>query len=160
MAQEQQIKLFTRAIQKVLTPDLLNAKWAARNAEPGADPLTGYCYPAAEALYYLLGGKQAGWKPVVLSHKDWPEGLPEEDDTHRFLEHEDGTIADPSAGQFGKLKIPYEKGRGSGFMTKDPSKRAQTILERLGVEDPLKPASLQSWATMAASGKTTASRQR
>ena len=39
-------------------------------------------------------------------------------------------IIDPTASQF-KIKPPYHRGRGSGFLTKGPSKRARALMEKL-----------------------------
>ena len=122
---EQKIRL----IHKYLSPDLLNPKWRQIN-EAGSNPLVGHCYIAAETLFYLLGGKKKGWTPYVLSHHTWPEGL-NEGETHWFLKHTDGTIADPSKGQFDGQEINYAAGRGSGFLTGTISKRASILMERI-----------------------------
>lgn len=122
-------KATMRRVQKVLTPELRNADWAGKAVED-ANPLFGLCYVASEALYYLLGGKEAGWTPNVLSHDSWPQVLGE-GETHWFLRHESGAIADPTAAQFKGKPIPYEQGRGNGFLTKQPSKRASIVIERV-----------------------------
>lgn len=79
------------------------------------------CYPVAEALYHLLGGKASGWTPQVVKYKG---------KTHWFLKHKSGFILDPTATQF--IEFPYEKGKGCGFLTKKPSKRAKVVLESIG----------------------------
>ncbi len=91
------------------------------------NPLTGHCYVASEALYYLLGGKAAGWTPMFVSH----EGEP-----HWFLRNADGHILDATASQF-KTPVPYEKARGKGFLTLKPSKRAQEVMNRVRDADPI-----------------------
>lgn len=54
--------------------------------------MRGNCYVTCEALYHLLGGKEAGWKPMVMK---W------EGDTHWFLKHDlTGQILDPTKSQF------------------------------------------------------------
>lgn len=68
---------------------------------------------------------------MTLNNDTFPEGLPEKDDTHWFLKHEDGRIADPTASQFGDIPIPYENGRGGGFLTAEPSRRARVVMERM-----------------------------
>lgn len=84
--------------------------------------LTGHCYVASEALYHMLGGREAGWVPHHVSH----EGEP-----HWYLKHkESGAILDPTAGQF-KTPVPYAQGRGKGFLTKEPSKRAVELISRI-----------------------------
>lgn len=74
----------------------------------------------AEAFYHKLGGKKAGWKPCVVKHNG---------QTHWYLKHISGLILDPTATQF--IDYPYDKGKGCGFLTKKPSKRAKTILALL-----------------------------
>ena len=84
--------------------------------------MKGPCYPAAEALYHKLGGKAAGLTPMRIVH----EGIP-----HWYLRWEVGGetfYLDPTSTQFESV-VPYEQGRGVGFMTKQPSKRAQVLLE-------------------------------
>ena len=82
----------------------------------------GNCYVTCEALYHLLGGKGAGWKPMSLRIAN---------DTHWFLKHDNGTILDPTKSQFGNLVPDYDKARGRGFLTKQPSKRAAALMEKL-----------------------------
>jgi hypothetical protein len=82
----------------------------------------GNCYVASEALYHIMGGKKAGWTPMVMQYAG---------DTHWFLKHrQSGLIIDPSVRQF-KKRPPYEFGRGTGFLTRKPSKRAVSLIERL-----------------------------
>lgn len=85
------------------------------------NPVAGHCYVASEAIYHKLGGKAAGWTPQTIQHEGGP---------HWYLKHEDGTIIDPTADQFG-TPVPYEKGRGCGFLTRQPSARTQQVLDRL-----------------------------
>ena len=91
----------------------------------------GNCYVTCEALYHLLGGKAAGWTPHYVKHNG---------DTHWYLVKHVWTafpnifytkmILDPTAKQF-KVKPDYSKGRGSGFLTKTPSKRAKELMKTL-----------------------------
>lgn len=95
----------------------------------------GNCYVTCEALYHLLGGKEAGLVPMVVHH---------EGETYWYLELRwdelVGTgnpywvtrrkIIDPTASQF-KTKPDYDKGRGCGFLTKEPSRRARELMEQL-----------------------------
>lgn len=83
--------------------------------------LRGNCYVASEALYHLLGGKAAGWKPMTLKH---------EGDTHWFLKHSSGLIVDPTVSQFDSPP-PYERAVGRGFLTKEPSRRASELMQRI-----------------------------
>lgn len=82
----------------------------------------GNCYVTSEALYHLLGGKAAGWKPLFLSVNG---------ESHWCLQHDSGLILDATAKQFGRRKPNYSKARGHGFLTLEPSKRARALMERL-----------------------------
>lgn len=83
--------------------------------------MRGNCYVTSEALYHLLGGAAAGWKPETLRH---------EGDVHWYLRHASGMVLDATAAQF-KSPPDYRKGRGRGFLTKQPSKRAAALMEQL-----------------------------
>lgn len=86
------------------------------------NPLTGHCYVASEALWHIMGGHESGWVPQNVKH---------EGDQHWYLRHsQTGEILDPTAGQF-KTPVPYHQGRGRGFLTKQPSKRAQELINRI-----------------------------
>jgi hypothetical protein len=119
-----------RLIQRNLTDDLLSTAWG-RLRDPG-NPLSGHCYIAAEALWHLIGGPQSGFVPHVLSSRLWPEGL-NPGETHWFLRRVKGRgrkILDPTARQF-NVPIAYDRGRGNGFLTTAPSKRAKILIERV-----------------------------
>jgi hypothetical protein len=90
--------------------------------------IRGNCYVTSEALYHLLGGKAAGWKPMSMSTHD-PHGI-FGDDVHWFLKHESGLILDATAQQFSEPP-DYSKARGRGFLTKEPSKRARKMMEAM-----------------------------
>lgn len=86
----------------------------------------GNCYVTCEALYHLLGGKGS----YIIPHRVKHEG-----DTHWYLviDHPNFSkpvILDPTVWQF-KTTPPYDKGRGSGFLTKKPSKRARELMKRM-----------------------------
>ena len=68
----------------------------------------------------MVGGKKAGWTPVRIRH---------ENDSHWFLCGPDGSFVDPTFDQF-ETPVPYEAGVGSGFLTREPSKRAREIIRR------------------------------
>ena len=109
-----------KKIQKVLTPDLLVGRWKRQS-----NPLEGHCYVAAEALWHLLGKKD--WKPICASYKD--EGGKA---THWWLvNRHTGEIADPTKEQYLPDQPPYHLGKGSGFLTKHPSRRAQIVIDRV-----------------------------
>lgn len=109
------------AVRGVLTPDLLKPEFKG-----GPNPSGGHCYAASEAVYHLLGGKESGYTPVNLKH----EGV-----SHWFLRGPKGEIIDPTADQF-STPVPYDQGRGTGFLTKEPSKRAAEIIRRTGLSLP------------------------
>lgn len=86
--------------------------------------MKGPCYPAAEAIYHMMCGKYAGLTPMRIVH----EGIP-----HWYLRWEaNGSIMyiDPTSTQF-STPVPYEKGRGCGFMTKQPSRRARLLMKEV-----------------------------
>lgn len=85
--------------------------------------IRGNCYAASEALYHLLGGKKAGWTPMFMHTR--PTGR------HWFLKHKDGMILDATKKQFYGVKPDYSRGKGTGFLTKKPSKRAKELMEKL-----------------------------
>lgn len=84
----------------------------------------GNCYTTSEALYHLLGGKAAGWKPMFVYVNGGP---------HWFLKHQTGVIVDATAAQFGHDgEMPdYSKARGKGFLTRLPSRRARRLMATL-----------------------------
>jgi len=56
--------------------------------------------------------------------------LRHEGDSHWFLKHDSGTILDPTVAQFETVP-PYDRAVGRGFLTKQPSKRAQQLMKTL-----------------------------
>ena len=96
-------------VRQSLTPDLLHPNYL--------DNPKAHCYVASEALYHLLDEK-----PKV---KRMRMG----DTVHWWLEL-DGQVIDLTAAQFDKLP-DYSKGVGAGFLTKEPSKRCQIVLDRV-----------------------------
>lgn len=114
-----------KRIQSVLSQDLLKPEY-----QGSKHCLSGHCYVASEALYHLLGGKEAGWTPHVVQHEGGP---------HWFLKHGSGRIADLTAAQF-QTPPPYERGREQGFLTYPvPSDRARQVMERMLTEQSLSP---------------------
>lgn len=83
----------------------------------------GNCYVTSEALFHLLGGKRAGWKSMQMRTNSG--------ESHWFLKHNSGLIMDPTVKQFGNDRPEYAKARGTGFLTKEPSKRAKALIERM-----------------------------
>jgi hypothetical protein len=90
------------------------------------DPLAGHCYVVAEAIYHRgksLGHRMESW---FIRH----EGEP-----HWFVSEEYLGVLDPTSPQF-KRDVPYERAVRKGFLTKQPSKRARLLMERMGWEVP------------------------
>jgi hypothetical protein len=81
------------------------------------------CYPSAEVVYHAGGGKRAGLTPMQQRH----EGA-----SHWWVRGPDGEVYDPAAAQF-RTRVPYEEGRGRGFLTKRPSRRARVLGRMAGV---------------------------
>lgn len=111
-----------KKIQSVLSPELLLPKF--RKMCPPDNKMWGHCYAATEALFHMLGGKEAGWVPVRAKDDD---GI-----VHWWIENrQTGRRLDPTAEQYtsqGK-EPPYAQGRAAGFLTRQPSKRAQQIID-------------------------------
>lgn len=83
--------------------------------------MRGNCYVTSEALFHLLGGKAAGWKPMRMKVRG---------DTHWFLKHKSGLILDATKSQFPVPPL-YFGAVGAGFLTKGPSKRARALMDQL-----------------------------
>jgi hypothetical protein len=92
-----------------LSPELVKPEFR------GEHPLSGHCYVASEAFYHLVGGK-----PMNVRH----EGV-----SHWFILLDD-EVVDLTAAQF-DTPVDYSKARGCGFLTKQPSKRCQVVLDRI-----------------------------
>lgn len=102
-------------VRRQLTDDLRRAPYKGNE-----NPMAGHCYVASEALYHLLGGKQSPWVPQYVHH----EGSP-----HWFLKHKGtGEVLDATSEQF-KTKVPYHASVGKGFLTREPSARARTVIQ-------------------------------
>jgi len=50
--------------------------------------------------------------------------------THWYLQHSSGLIIDPTVIQFA-IKPDYLKGKGCGFLTKQPSRRAFELMDKM-----------------------------
>jgi len=117
----QQEKYLIDRIKKHLEPSLLLPKYRGQS-----HPLAGHCYVASEAYFHLAGAKKSGLKPMQISH----EGV-----SHWFLLNSRNSplgsqIIDITAGQF-KIPVPYSDAKGRGFLTKNPSKRTQRLLDAI-----------------------------
>ena len=104
-----------------MTYDLYRAAQQVRDAL-GPD-VTGECYVASEALYHLAGGRGAGLTPYVMPAPPNAAGR----GTHWFLVAADGDVLDLTADQFDVVP-DYTRGRGCGFLTTAPSRRARVLI--------------------------------
>jgi hypothetical protein len=108
-------------ITDVLTDDLRRAPWKG-----SPDPLAGHCYVVAEALYHRALDLGYEAKPYFIRH----EGAP-----HWFVRVNHPDLGwytfDPTQSQFA-TPVPHEQAKGKGFLTKEPSRRARVVMERMG----------------------------
>lgn len=95
----------------------------------GLRPFTGLCYVASEAYFHLAGGFESGLKPKRVKLRHAVDKLPA-GTSHWWLVGTDGSLIDLTAEQF-ECKFPYELGVGGGFLTCQPSSRAQKIIDRV-----------------------------
>ncbi len=105
-----------KKVRSNLSDDLRKPQYKNSNCDS-----SGHCYVASEAVYHILGGKNSGLKPMNIKH----EGV-----SHWFLKDSKGNIIDPTKDQF-KTIVPYEKAKGKGFLTKNPSKRAKKLINKI-----------------------------
>jgi hypothetical protein len=110
------------SIRAKLGPHVLRPDWRKRRPA-NATPSWGCCYVASEAAYHALGGAKSGLRVMHIAH----EGAP-----HWYLTDGRGRVIDPTADQFSS-PVPYEQGRGKGFLTTEPSKRAVALLADAGL---------------------------
>jgi hypothetical protein len=106
-----------RAVREALTPDLLKSEYAN-----GDRPFAGHCYVASEAYWHLSGGPDSGLAPTQIRMSPTV--------VHWWLVDRAGNVIDLTAEQFDG-SVPYEKGRGCGFQTVAPSKRAEVVIARV-----------------------------
>jgi len=136
-----------KAIIDSLSDDLLEPKWRAL-IDKNDPPEKGHCAIASEALYHMLGGREAGFMPVVCGYDVDPQGGMHygpasgkqgwRRETHWWVRGPKGglrgmgDILDVTAGQY-PLSFPYRFGRNTGFMQpqQKPSKRAQIVIDRV-----------------------------
>lgn len=125
------IEEIKEGIVKSLDDSLLKPEW--KKVSP-RNNVTGHCYAASEALFYMTGADKK-WIPQV--------GKDENGGTHWWLlSKQDGKIVDPTSEQFTEFgkEPPYENGKGCGFQQQ--SDRCKTIMKRtfenLGLDFDLK----------------------
>lgn len=92
--------------------------------------MKGNCYVTSEAVYHLTGGLSGPYKPETI--RLLVDGKPV---VHWYLRHkETGQVLDLTVSQF-NWPPSYAAGRGRGFLTKKPSKRAAALMQRLVYQD-------------------------
>lgn len=96
-------------------------------------PLAGACYVASEVYFHLTDGYDEWYvtrAPVTIT--DPETGEPWEV-THWWLENrQTGEVVDLTAEQFGDdvdMDEVYARGTHTGFLTSEPSERAQRVLD-------------------------------
>jgi hypothetical protein len=98
-----------------LTDDLLKKEYLNY---PNKNKFTGHCYIASECYYHLAN---ENLKVYHIKH---------ENSTHWFLKNNKDEIIDLTAEQF-TTPVPYMNARGGAFLTKEPSKRSKTLMDRV-----------------------------
>ena len=85
----------------------------------------GNCYAVTEAAWHILGGQDSEWEVMRLK-------IPGEKHSHWFLRHGmlHGIVIDLSVRQF-KTPPDYRKGIHCAFLTTEPSKKAQILIEQM-----------------------------
>lgn len=93
------------------------------------NPLTGLCYTFSEAIYHLSEDPLEPW---------WVRYGYRQHQTHWFLKlAADGTIVDVTGSQFADMDAyaMYDHARRRAFLTKEPSKRAQVVIDLVSREN-------------------------
>lgn len=107
-------------IKKNLTKDLLKEKYINKNND---NDMYGHCYVATEAYYHMLNDNE--------KNNHIPQILKVGDITHWFLKNKKtGEIIDITKDQF-KFSLNYNKSKGVGFLTKNPSKRCIKLINKI-----------------------------
>ena len=75
----------------------------------------GNCYAASEALWFLLGGREAGWLVKRIPPEALGDLVDNENTSHWFLQHESGIILDATVQQFGGRIPDYSQSKGAAF---------------------------------------------
>lgn len=106
-------------VRSLLTPDMVKLEY--RQAVDSE--YCGHCHHASLAMYYLLGGKSAGYK--------MRKAVDELGIIHYWLERPDGAIIDPTAEQYTALNrpLPYDNriNKGVSHMI---SRATKVIMEK------------------------------
>jgi len=99
-----------------LSDDLLSQHYKKQKR---LNALSGHCYVASEVYFHLSD------EPLMACH------IHHEGSSHWFLRNKvTDEIVDITARQF-ETPVPHEQARGTGFLTKLPSKRARILMGRI-----------------------------
>lgn len=96
-----------------------------RDMHPSHDCKSGDCYHATEALYHLLGGREAGYEP-------------QSSNSHWFLKGPTGKILDPTGGD-------VKAGSPKKLVTTAPSSKAMGLIDAVIRRGPLKKRGLPAF---------------
>lgn len=109
---------YLKAIKAVLSPALINPKFAGKVDHP----MCGHCHHASLALYTLLGGKNKGYK---LQRAQDELGI-----THYWVVNASGQTLDPTAEQYTELgrPLPYHN-KVNNQASYLPTKSSRRIVE-------------------------------
>lgn len=110
------------SVQRNLTQDLLKGRWRKQE-----HPLEGHCYVGCEALYHLID-KENYYICYAVYNDEGGRA------THWWLEHKkNGLILDATKEQYTHFGMtpPYHLKKRGSFLTKHPSKRAKTVIDRI-----------------------------
>lgn len=109
-------------VRETLSPDLLQPRY--RKEAIGKCREYGHCYVATEALWHLIGGRYSGYRPRYAIDGDG--------DTHWWLENGSARL-DPTSPQYTRTELRklYVAGVFCGFLTSNPSRRAQIVMNRV-----------------------------
>jgi hypothetical protein len=116
-----------RRLQNATSEDLLKPEY--RDGDSSEVPYDGFCYVLSECMFHLFPGE---FMPYRIN---WGDG-----GSHWFLRFSDGSIFEPNMKNAAEIPgLHYEDARRRrGFLRKQPSKRARTLLKRAGLSLPSK----------------------
>ena len=133
-----------RTINKHLTSDLLGKDYK-KDAPCKAGDTTGHCFIATQAAWFELGGKESGYVPRMLTHKEFPEALKPGETHHYLINPDTKEVIDLTYDQFknkniNQYDIPYNLGKKSGYQNQaiennKPTERTQKLLDRVNAEN-------------------------
>jgi hypothetical protein len=120
-------------IQSNLTEDLLKSEYREHNR---VNQMFGHCYVATETLYHFLKQEYVIEKNFGVRQTDEfsPHHSKDENGiTHWWLQDQMGNKLDLTVDQYlsQDRQPPYENSRKGAFLTKQPSRRSQELINRV-----------------------------